>query len=301
MVVDYAGTVHGEPIAGGEGRDQLVELGAGALVEGLEEALVGAGAGDERTAEVMFPADYQNASLAGQPASFNLTVKEVRHKELPELDDDFAADAGFDNVAEMREDIARRLGEAQAEQIEQEFRDAAVDAAAAHATIDVPADLVAARSQEMWERAIHALSHRGVSKEAYLRVTGRNEEEVIAEGAPEAERSLRREAVLAAVIEAEGIAPTDEDVLEAIGELAAQERTTPDKLFAGLRKAGRLEDMRQEIAARRAIDLLAASAVAIPAERAAAREKLWTPGTPGQPAAGKTAEEPAPRLWTPGS
>jgi trigger factor len=109
VVIDYAGTLDGEPFEGGAGRDQLLELGSGRLIPGFEEQLTGASAGDTRTVEVSFPEDYQAEELAGRDAQFEVTVNEVRAKRLPEIDDEFAAEAGgFDTLAELREDIAGR-------------------------------------------------------------------------------------------------------------------------------------------------------------------------------------------------
>src|SRR5688572_18548252 len=113
VVMDYKGTLDGEAFAGGEGRDQMIELGSGRLVPGFEDQLTGAKAGDERTVKVTFPDDYGAAELAGQEAEFAVTVKEVKAKELPELDDDLAAEAGFDTLDELRDDIRERLGEAE--------------------------------------------------------------------------------------------------------------------------------------------------------------------------------------------
>ena len=109
VVMDFLGTLDGEPFAGGEGRDQMVELGSGRLVPGFEEQLEGATAGDERTVKIEFPDDYGAAELAGREAEFAVTVKEVKAKDLPELDDDLAAEAGFDTLDELREDIRERL------------------------------------------------------------------------------------------------------------------------------------------------------------------------------------------------
>src|SRR5215212_11826440 len=122
VVIDYEGTLDGEPFAGGEGRDQMIELGSGRLVPGFEEQLVGAQAGDEKTVRVTFPDDYGAEELAGNEAEFAVTVKEVKAKELPPLDDDLAIEAGFDTLDELRDDIRERLSEAQAEQIDGEFR-----------------------------------------------------------------------------------------------------------------------------------------------------------------------------------
>ena len=118
VVMDYKGTLDGEAFAGGEGRDQMVELGSGRLVPGFEEQLDGAQAGEERTVTVTFPADYGADELAGREAAFAVTVKEVKAKELPELDDDLAAEAGFDTLDELRDDIRTRLGEAETARID---------------------------------------------------------------------------------------------------------------------------------------------------------------------------------------
>jgi trigger factor len=211
-------------------------------------------------------------------------VGEVREKVLPELDDDFALDAaGFDTLEELREDIRAKLREADEAAVEREFREAVVDAASDAADVAVPEALAQARAREAWDDRVHALSHRGVSKEAFLKIAGSTEEEMIESARPSAERALRAEAVIAAIIAEEGIEPSDEELLETLergaepGEGGRAE--DPHKLLAQLRRSGRLEDLRADVAAQRALDLLISSAVAISPERAAAREKLWTPGS----------------------
>jgi trigger factor len=299
IVMDYLGTIDGEPFAGGEGRDQLLELGAGRLVPGFEEQLQGAKAGDERTVTITFPDDYGAPELAGREAQFVVTVNEVKRKDLPELDDEFASDAaGFETIAELREDVAAKLREADEARVEAEFREAVLDAVVGESQVDVPDALVEARARELWERMLHQLSHQGIGKEAYLQIAGREEDDVVAEAKPDAEQALRREAVIAAVIEAEGIEPSEGDVLDALQATAARERTTPEKLRQRLDKAGRLDDLREDLAQRAAIELLAEHASRITVDQAKARDKLWTPE--------KEARDPgtdpaASRLWTPGS
>jgi trigger factor len=260
--MDYLGRRDGEAFAGGEGRDQLVELGSGRLVPGFEEQLEGAAAGDERTVTVTFPEDYPAPELAGQVAEFEVTVKEVKAKELPALDDDFAAEAGFDSLDELRDDIRGRLSEAAAAEIESEFRQAALDAAVGAATVDVPETLVEARARELWDSMLHSLAHQGINRETYLRIAGRDEDEIVAQSKPDAEQALRREAVLAAVIEAEGIEPTDEEVLAAVEEAAADGggSVSPKKLLERLKSTGRIESLKQDLAQRKALDLIADSA-----------------------------------------
>jgi trigger factor len=297
VVLDYVGSIDGEPFAGGEGRDQLVELGSGNLIPGFEEGLQGASAGETRAIELSFPADYSSQELAGRDASFDVTVKEVKHKELPDVDEDFAVDMGFDSVAELTDDVRTRLGEADGKRVDAEFREAALDAAVSHAHVDIPETLVQAKAREMWERMLHSLSHRGISREAYLKITGRDEDELIAELAGEAAQSLCREAVIAAVVSAEKIAPSDEELLEVLASTAEREGIDPHKLLGELRESSRLEDVREDLAARQAVELIAAQARPIPIEQARAREKLWTPGAE-QDAQDGAATGPA-RLWTP--
>jgi trigger factor len=298
VVVDYLGSLDGEPFKGGEGRDQLVELGSGNLIPGFEEGLEGAVAGETRTIDVSFPGDYQSQELAGRDATFELTVKEVKHKQLPEVAEDFAVDMGFDSVAELTEDIRTRLGEADGKRVDAEFREAALDAAVAGAHIDTPGTLVSAKAREMWDRMLHSLSHRGISREAYLKITGREEDDLIAELAEEAAQSLRREAVIAAIVAAEAIVPSEQDLLEVVTPTAEREGIEPQKLLEELRESGRLEDVREDLAARQAVELIAAEAKPIPIEQAQAREKLWTPDSEQQQVE-VAAESAGARIWTP--
>jgi trigger factor len=304
VVIDYVGSLRGatpeeaRPFAGGEGRDQLVELGGGNLIPGFEEGLLGATAGESRTVELSFPGDYPNEELAGQGASFDVTVKEVKRKELPAVDDDLAIDAGFDSLQELREDIRGRLLEADEARIEAEFREAALDAVVARAKVAVTPELVTARAKEMWERMLHSLSHRGISREAYLQIAAREEPEILAEMESDAEQALRREAVLTAVVAAESISPSQEQLLEAITPTAEREEIEPLKLLEDLRSSGRLEELREDLAARMAIELIGERSKPISVAQAQAREQLWTPEQAGE-AQEAGVGEPAGKLWTP--
>ncbi|HZL05564.1 MAG TPA: trigger factor, partial [Coriobacteriia bacterium] len=207
-------------------------------------------------------------------------------------------DMGFDSVAELTDDIRTRLGEADGKRVDAEFREAALDAAVAGAHVQTPEALIQAKSREMWDRMLHSLSHRGISREAYLKITGREEEDLIAELTGEAAQSLRREAVIAAVVAAEAIVPSEEDLLEVVTPTAEREGIEPRKLLDELRESGRLEDMREDLAARQAVELIAAEAKPIPIDQARAREKLWTPESEKQQS-DDGAESAAGRLWTP--
>jgi trigger factor len=291
VVIDYLGRVDGEPFAGGEGRDQLIELGSGRLIPGFEEQLVGAGARDKRDVEVTFPDEYPN-DLGGKTATFEVTVSEVKSKQLPELDDEFASEAGgFESLDELREDIAARLREADSGAIEREYEEAVLQAATDEAQVEVPEKLVHARAHEMIDQTLSALARQGISKEAYLQIAGKDEEELAHEAEPEAASALRREAVLAAIVEAEKIEPSDEELVEALRPAAERDGSDPSELVEQLRKAGRLQALQEDVASRQAVELLVREATPISVEQAKAREKLWTPGKEDAAGSGQ--------IWTP--
>ncbi len=308
VVVDYVGTVDGVPFDGGEGRDQLIELGSGRLIPGFEEQLTGASAGEERELKVTFPDEYPN-DLGGKDATFSITVHEVKAKRLPELDDDFASESSeFDTLAELRDDIATKLRESDEHAIEREYEEAVLQTAADEADVELPGALVHARAHELIEQTLGALARQGINKETYLRITGKDEEELSHEAEPEAASALRREAVLAAVVSAEQIEPSDEELIEALGPAAERDGADPAELVEQLRKANRLDTLRDDVANRQAMALLVSQSTPIGVEQAQAREKLWTPGKEGGPggagSAGvsQTGESAAGsgQIWTPG-
>jgi trigger factor len=293
LLVDFEGLLDGKAFEGGKASDYLLELGSGQLIEGFEEQLMGASGGESRAVEVTFPEDYQAEQLAGEKAVFAVDVKEVREKVLPELGDEFASEASeFDTLEELRADIAERLAEAVGERAEQDFRVAAVDAAAEAASMSLPDELATARATERWERVERQLAGRGMSPDSFLQMQGKTREEMIEESRPEAEAELKREAVLAAIADAEEIEVSKEEMVEALAHSAEHERTTPEKLLKRLRESGRDAMIRDDIRFRKAIDLVAESAKPIPLEQAEAREKIWTP---------EKERKEAGSLWTPDS
>ncbi len=296
MVIDYAGRVEGESFDGGEARGQVVELGSGRLIPGFEEQLNGAQAGDELEVQVTFPDDYSNEELAGKEAVFTVQVKEVKEKRLPELGDDFAVEAGgYDSLDELRSELEQRLKRADERAIEMQFREGVVDAAVAQAQMEVPHELVHAKAHEMWHRTARRLSSQGIDPRRYLELSGKTEEELVTESEPDAERALKREAVLAEVVKAEGIEVTDEEVADALRAAAGPDASEKQvkRALKRARSQGADEALKEDIAMRKAVDLLVEHAKPIPAEQAAAREKLWTPEREREQAAG--------RIWTPGS
>jgi trigger factor len=279
LVLDYTGSIDGVPFEGGEGRGQTIELGSGRLIPGFEEQLIGAKPGEDRELKVNFPDDYGAEELAGKEATFATTVKEVREKRMPELDDEFALQAGgFDTLDELREDIARRLREADERAVDREFREAALDVVVDNAKINVPSEVVHGKAHDIWHQMEHRLRRQGLDPAQYLAITGKSEEDLIKEAEPDAEKSLKREAILAAIVESEGIEASDEELLEALREATpGVDDKKLAKALAQLEKDGRAGVLREDVAMRKAVDLVAEHAKPIEPDLAEARGKIWTP------------------------
>jgi trigger factor len=296
LLIDYEGKIDGEPFEGGAARDYLLELGEGRVLPELEKALEGAKPAEERQAQVPFPDDYPAEEVAGKTADFEIKVREVREKELPELDDDFAAEASeFDTLAELREHISDQIKAVLERQIAERFQESALDAAVANASVELPEPVVQARAEEMWRRVERSLQRQGMDADSYLQIQGKTREEMIKQARPDAERALKREAVLEAVAEAEGIEVSEEDMLEALQIPPGHEdhgHPEPADALEEIRKSGREELLKDDLRMRRALELLAEEANPIPMEQAQAREEIWTPE--------KEREEKG-GLWTPGS
>lgn len=281
VLVDFVGSLDDVEFEGGTATDHMIEIGSGQLIDNFEEQIIGAAAGDEVKVEVTFPEEYGAAELAGQDAVFAVTVKEVREKKLPGLDDDFAAEASeFDSLTELREDIASKLSEAAAQRIEQDFRVAAVDAAVSNATLDLPDEIVRARGAERWERVERQMAGQGMNPDTYLQMQGKTRDDIIDESLPDAEQEIRREAVLVAVADAEQIEVSDEEMEAELEHMASHERTSAAKLLERLKRDGRHEMVAADIRVRKAIDRLAETAKPVEMAAEDAIEKLWTPGEP---------------------
>jgi trigger factor len=177
-----------------------------------------------------------------------------------------------------------------------------LQAATDEASVELPDALVHARAHELIEQTLSALARQGISKDAYLQITGKGEEELAHDAEPDAASALRREAVLAAIVAAEQIEPTDEDLVAALAPAAERDGSDPAELVEQLRKANRLEALREDVATRQALELLVREAKPISVAQAKAREKLWTPGKPGGPDdESGAASSGTGQLWTPGN
>jgi trigger factor len=276
VLIDLSGSRDGELIEGAQGKDQMYEVGRGNLIPGFEEELVGVAAGEEKSFDVTFPDDYHAEELAGQPATFTVSVKEIKEKVIPELDDAFAADVSeFETIDELRGDIRERLAAAAEEGAQREFRAAAVEKAVEHATIEVPSTMIDREAHRLYHQLEERVGEQGLTMEVYLGVLQKSEEDIEEEMRPQAEFVIKRQLVLEAIAEAEALEVTDEDITEVVKHDAEALGRDYLQLLGDLEKSGRREALRDEMLVAKAADFVAESAVAVPmteAEVAAAEE-----------------------------
>ena len=266
-------------------RDYVVELGTGRLIEEVELALVGASTGETKDV------GYELADEA--TARVEITLKEIKEKVLPPLDDELARAASeFDTLAELRADIESRLREQLEAEVEGAFRAAAVDTLVAESSVEAAGPLVESRTAELLNGFLRSLQRRGITPETYLMLTGRTPQELEESMRAEAAQSVSRELVLEALADKLGLAVADEQVLELI-RAEAEDGDDPSEVLEQLRHSGRLETLREDLRLRDALNRLVAEVKPIAVELAQAREKLWTPDKEKAPGEQK--------LWTPGS
>ena len=265
-------------------RDYVVDLGRGAVVEEVEQGLVGMSAAE--TKEMSF-------ELAdGSTQSLTATVKEIKEKVLPPLDDDLArAATEFETFAELRADIETRLREQIEDEVETQFRANAADALVAASKVEAAGPLVESRTRELLRGFARQVEARGVSLETFLAMTGQPPEELVARLSEEAQRSVARELVLDAVAEQLGIDVPDAEVEELVREQAEALGDDADEMLVALRESGRFESLREDLRLRKALDHVAGEVKRIPLAQAEAREAIWTPDKENPPTETK--------LWTP--
>ena len=264
--------------------DYVVELGRGAVVEEIERSLVGMTAGE--TKEISF-------ELAdGSTQSVTATVKEIKEKMLPPLDDDLARSASeFETLAELRADIESRLHEQIEEEVETRFRSDVADALVGASKFEAAGPLVEARTRELLNGFARQVESRGVQLETFLAMTGQQPEELVARLRDEAQRSVGRELVLDAVADQLELEVPDAQVEELVREQAEALGDDADQMLVSLRDSGRFETLRDDLQLREALDRVAAEVKRIPLAQAEAREAIWTPDKENPPTETK--------LWTP--
>ena len=267
-------------------RDYVIELGRGAVVDEIEQRVPGMSAGETREVE------FELAD--GDKQTVTVTVKEIKEKVLPPLDDDLARTASeFDTLAELREDIESRLREQIEDEVEAQFRADVADALVAASKVDASGPLVEARTRELLSGLARQVEARGVQLETYLTMTGQTPDQLVERLREEATRSVARELVLEAAAEQLGIDVPDEEIELLVREQAEAFGDDPDEAMQRLRESGRVETLRDDVRLRDALDRIASEVKRIPRELAEARESLWTPD--------KERPQTEAKLWTPGS
>ncbi|HVM55829.1 MAG TPA: trigger factor [Gaiellaceae bacterium] len=267
-------------------RDYVVELGRAAVVEEIEQGIAGMNAGEKKEIE------FELAD--GSKQSVSATVKEIKEKVLPPLDDELARSASeFETLAELRADIESRLRAQIAEEAEALFRADVADALVAASKVDPSGPLVDARTRELLRGLARQVEARGVSLDTYLTMTGQSADDLVARLHAEAARSVARELVLEAAADELNLTVPDEEVEQVVREQAEALGEDADATILRLRESGRFESLRDDLRMRDALDRVAAEVERIPKELAAAREAIWTPEKEKAPSDTK--------LWTPGS
>jgi trigger factor len=305
VVIDFEGYADGKRLRTAGARDYLAQLGAGRLVGEFEKRLTGASAGDVLEFPVAYERGDARGELSGRTVDYRVTVKMVQERVLPDLDDDLALEATeFETLDEVRADIGRRLAEAAQEQVDELFRRMVIDAVVEKAEVDVPEVMVDRRVGAILNQTAQQLP-QGVSFEQYLSATGQTIDGLITELRPDAEMAIRRELVVEAVADAEGIEVGDGEIEAQVRSDAEATGRSAERLLHELREHGGWETLRADLRMKRAVDLLVEATTAIPMARAEAREKLWTPEQERARAKERAQEEagteaPAGKLWTPG-
>ena len=280
VVVDFEGEETGTQ------RGYVAEVGEGRLIEPIEQAVVGMSAGETKTIELELD--------EGRTTEVAITLKDVKEKVLPELDDELARAASeFETLAELRSDVEERLREQLAFEVEAKFREDAIDALVAASKVDVPAAVVDRRAAELWAGIARSLERRGISTETYLAMTGQSQDQVVERLRGEAEQAVKREVVLGAVADRLGVEVSHEEVEALIREQAEQAEEDADRAIALMRERGGFEKLRGDLRLKKALDEIAGGVKRIPVELARAREKLWTPE--------KEKGGSGMKIWTPGS
>jgi trigger factor len=227
-VIKYEGTRDGAPFEGGSAERMPLIIGEDRLIPGFEDELVGLKVGDTKGFDIPFPADYAEESLAGQQAHFEVEIRELREKILPEVDDDFVHSMGdFADVAELRSEVRKRLERNALDKARHEFSDKIIEYAVANSTIDLPDILVEQEVEVMHDEFRSALARQGITEEAYAKVTNKSHEDLHADFRPDAEKRVRVLLVLSRIAEVEGLTVSDADVTAEIGR--ARERYEGDQ------------------------------------------------------------------------
>ncbi|MED1468427.1 trigger factor [Bacillus salipaludis] len=255
VIIDFEGFVDGEAFEGGKAENHSLELGSGSFIPGFEEQLVGVAAGESKDVEVSFPEEYHAAELAGKPAVFKVTVHEIKGKELPTLDDEFAKDVDdeVETLDALKEKIKTRLEDSKKHEAEHHLRDTVVEKAAENAEVEIPAVMIDSEVNRMLQEFEQRLQMQGMNLELYFQFSGQDENALREQMKEEAAKRVRVNLTLEAIAKAENLEATDEDVNAELEKMAGMYNMTVDNIKAAL---GGVEGIKADLQLKKAVDFL---------------------------------------------
>lgn len=256
VTIDFVGSVDGVEFEGGKGENYDLEIGSNTFIPGFEDQLVGKKLGEEVDVNVTFPEEYHAPDLAGKPALFKVKINEVKVRELPELDDDFASEVSeFDTMDEYKKSIRERLEKAAEERVKTETENAVIEKAVEACEVEVPAAMINDQTDRMLQDFAQRLQYQGMDIKTYMQYTGGTPESFKESMKPQAEKQLKTTLVLEAIVKAENIDVTDEEVNDRIAEMAKQYNMEADKLRE-LMQDSDIAGLKDELSMNKAIDML---------------------------------------------
>ena len=266
-VIDFEGFVDGEPFQGGKGEDYSLVIGSHSFIDTFEDQLVGKKAGEEVDVNVTFPEEYHEASLKGKPALFKVTVKEIKKKELPKLDDEFASEVSeFETLKEYKASVKKNLTERRKEEAKREKENEVVEKVVENITVELPEPMVDEQTQQMIQEFAGRLSSQGLSFDQYMQMTGMTVDALMGQMKPEAEKRIRTRLALEAIVDAEKIKATAKDIDKEIENMANMYQMEVDKIKEMIGDAEK-EQIGKDLAVQKAVDFVVKNAVEVePAE-----------------------------------
>ena len=266
-VIDFEGFVDGEPFQGGKGEDYSLVIGSHSFIDTFEDQLVGKKAGEEVDVNVTFPEEYHEASLKGKPALFKVTVKEIKKKELPKLDDEFASEVSeFETLKEYKASVKKNLTERRKEEAKREKENEVVEKVVENITVELPEPMIDEQTQQMIQEFAGRLSSQGLSFDQYMQMTGMTADALMGQMKPEAEKRIRTRLALEAIVDAEKIKATAKDIDKEIENMANMYQMEVDKIKEMIGDAEK-EQIGKDLAVQKAVDFVVKNAVEVePAE-----------------------------------
>lgn len=259
-VIDFKGFIDGKPFDGGEGKDYPLTIGSHSFIDTFEEQLIGKNLGETCEIEVTFPAEYHAPELAGKPAKFEVTIKEIKVTELPELNDEFASEVSdFETLAEYKDDIKAKLQDTKSRQAATENENKVIDKVVENAQMEIPQAMIDTQARGMVEDYARRLQSQGLNINDYMKYTGMTPEKLMEQMAPQALKRIQTRLVLEKIVEIENIQISDEAVDQQLEKMAASYQMEVDKLKE-LMGENEKEQIREDLKVQEAVDLLVAEA-----------------------------------------